>query len=255
MWVLSSSPDRNIPMRSVSRNKTISNAIFHDCHESWSSRFSLTRLLSRVLRRNGVIGTYRNVLADFSKWNFATEGEPSPLVYLIRSPCRARLATKNTGLSFVCFARAFGTLEEQNEFVLPRAPICVYTRVRTRAQTRIRMYANLQGATRLLKADRLRYGFYISFFEYQAMAHTFLVRFAIPTSGGRVSHTTRNVSARYKPSCWRYNVKRISSNALRVPYLNLLHLHFEINIRDLCVYTSYLCGPVQSQNGHYACNI
>lgn len=64
----------------------------------------LRSLLSTSSRksRGGTAGTHRNVLADFSKWNFATR----PPLYLIRSPCSASVDEKYPGLGFVCFARA-----------------------------------------------------------------------------------------------------------------------------------------------------
>lgn len=93
------------------------------------------RFLSRVLRRNVSLvpieaswQTFRNGILPW--------GESSPPYISFVSSCRARLATKNTGLSFVCFARAFRTLKEQNEFLLPYAH--VYTSVCAGVQTRIR---------------------------------------------------------------------------------------------------------------------
>lgn len=74
--------------RDALRNKTVSNAISLDrCESSTSSRESRS---------------HRNILADFSKWNFATR----PPLYLIRSPCSASSDEKWSGPGFVCFARA-----------------------------------------------------------------------------------------------------------------------------------------------------
>lgn len=129
MWALPSLPDRYT--RNASLNKTISNVIFHDCRELWSARF-----LSRVLRRN-----VSSVPTEASWQTFRNgilpRGGSSPSYISFVFPYRARLATKNTGLSFVCFARAFRTLKEQNEFLLPHAHM--YTQACAQACKRVSM--------------------------------------------------------------------------------------------------------------------
>lgn len=117
------------------------------------STIAANRFLSRVLRRNV------SLVPTEASWQTFQNGilprrESSPSYISFVSPCKARLATKNTGLSFVCFARAFRTLKEQNEFLLPHAHM--YTQACAQASANAYSCANLEGATRFVKADRLR---------------------------------------------------------------------------------------------------
>lgn len=105
-----------------------------------------------------VVGT-ATVLADFSKWNFATR--PS---YISFVPFAARLATKNTE-GFVCFALGSGNPPgERNELLLSRSVLFLsflsslskspYTYIHI--YTRIQLCANLSlggRETRLVKTE------------------------------------------------------------------------------------------------------
>lgn len=108
--------------------------------------------LKSLAAENG--GTLQNVLADFSKWNFATR----PPIYLIRSPCSASDDGKYPGLGFVYFARALKPLRSET-----RSCCCAPT------HARIRPCANLsRETTRIMKTDRLRYEFY-KLLEYRVV--------------------------------------------------------------------------------------